>query len=117
MLEYSQRLRERARAVLARPERSTGRTLFEAAARGGAQAAMRDAGTLAPGRLADLLALDRDAVDLAGKQGDAVLDSFIFAGGNAMVTDLWSAGVTWSRTAATSVTTRSPVATPVLCRG
>ena len=92
MLEYSQRLRERVRAVLARPGRSTGRTLFEAAARGGAQAAMRDAGTLAPGRLADLLALDREAADLAGKQGDAVLDSFIFAGGDAMVTDLWSAG-------------------------
>ena len=92
MLEYSQRLRERARAVLARPGRSTGRTLFEAAARGGAQAAMRDAGTLAPGRLADLLALDREAVDLAGKQGDAVLDSFIFAGGDAMVTDVWAAG-------------------------
>ena len=92
MLEYSQRLRERARAVLARPGRSTGRTLFEAAARGGARAAMRDAGTLAPGQLADLLALDREAADLAGRQGDAVLDSFIFAGGDALVTDLWSAG-------------------------
>ena len=92
MLEYSQRLRDRARAVLARPGESTGRTLFEAAARGGAQAAMRDAGTLAPGRLADLVALDAEAADLAGKQGDMLLDSFVFAGGDAMITDVWSAG-------------------------
>ena len=92
MLEYSQRLRDRARAVLAPPGESTGRTLFEAAARGGALAAMRDAGTLAPGRLADLVALDAAAADLAGKQGDTLLDSFVFAGGDAMVTDVWSAG-------------------------
>ena len=92
MLEYSQRLRDRARAVLARPDESTGRTLFEAAARGGAQAAMRDAGSLAPGRLADLAALDAEAADLVGKRGDTLLDSFIFAGGDAMITDVWSAG-------------------------
>ena len=92
MLEYSQRLRDRARAVLARPGESTGRTLFEAAARGGAQAAMRDAGSLAPGRLADLAALDAQAADLVGKRGDTLLDSFIFAGGDAMITDVWSAG-------------------------
>lgn len=91
-LEYSQRLRDRARAVLARPGKSTGRTLFDAVARGGAQAAMRDTGTLAPGRLADLVALDSGAADLAGTQGDTILDSFIFAGGDRMVTDLWSAG-------------------------
>ena len=92
MLEYSQRLRDRARAVLARPQASTGRSLFEAAARGGAQAAMRDAGVLSPGRLADLVALDSGAADLNGKNGDTLLDSFIFAGDDRMVTDLWSAG-------------------------
>ena len=92
MLEYSQRLRDRARAVLARPGVSTGRTLFEAAVRGGAQAANRDAGMPAPGRLADLVALDSGAADLNGKQGDTILDSFIFAGDERMVTDLWSAG-------------------------
>ncbi|MCY4222867.1 MAG: formimidoylglutamate deiminase [Thiotrichales bacterium] len=92
MLEYSQRLRDRARAVLAPLGESTGRTLFEAAARGGAQAAMRDAGSLAPGCLADLVALDAQAVDLAGKRGDALLDSFIFTGGDAVITDVWSAG-------------------------
>ena len=92
MLEYSQRLRDRARAVLARPGMSTGRALFDAAARGGAQASMRDAGALAPGRLADLIALDAEAADLAGKEGDALVDSFVFAGSDRLVTDLWSAG-------------------------
>jgi len=92
MLEYSQRLRDRARAVLARSGVSTGRTLFESAVRGGAQAAMRDAGTLAPGRLADLVALDSRAADLVGKQGDTLLDSFIFAAGDRTITNLWSAG-------------------------
>ena len=92
MLEYSQRLRDRARAVLAQPGRSTGRSLFEAAVRGGAQAAMRETGMPAPGRVADLLALDGEAVDLIGKQGDALLDTFIFAGHDRMVTDVWSAG-------------------------
>ena len=92
MLEYSQRLRDRARAVLARPGVSTGRTLFEAAVRGGAQASMRDAEMPAPGRFADLVALDSAAADLNGKQGDTILDSFVFAGDERMVTDLWSAG-------------------------
>ena len=92
MLEYSQRLRDRARAVLARSRASTGRTLFEAAVRGGAQAAMRDTGALSPGRLADLVALDAGAADLSGKEGDTLLDSFIFTGDDRVITDLWSAG-------------------------
>ncbi|MGI9407377.1 MAG: formimidoylglutamate deiminase, partial [Hyphomicrobiaceae bacterium] len=50
-LEYSQRLRDRGRAVLATPDASTGRVLFEGAAKGGAQAAGRDCGAIAPGRL------------------------------------------------------------------
>ena len=91
-LEYSQRLRDGARAVLADPGRSTGRTLFADAVLGGAQAAMRDAGTLEPGRIADLVALDGEAAELAGKRGDALLDSFVFAGDERMVTDVWSAG-------------------------
>ena len=44
---------------------------------------MRDAGMPAPGRLADLVALDSGAADLSGKQGDTILDSFIFAGDDA----------------------------------
>ncbi|MFC3087262.1 formimidoylglutamate deiminase [Tabrizicola soli] len=91
-LDYSQRLRDRSRAALARPDASTGRVLFEGAARGGAQAAGRASGAIAPGLWADLLALDGAAVDLIGKTGDTILDAWIFAGDDRMVLDVWSAG-------------------------
>ncbi len=92
LLEYSQRLRDVARAVLATRTASTGRVLFEGAARGSAQAAGRNSGALETGRLADLVALDSTAIDLAGKKGDSLLDSYIFAVGDRLVTDVWSAG-------------------------
>jgi len=91
-LDYSQRLRDRSRAALATPERSTGRRLFDEINQGGARASGRDCGHIAPGALADLVALDDDAVDLAGRQGDIILDSYLFAGDDRMVTDVWSAG-------------------------
>ena len=68
-LEYSQRLRDRSRAALATPEKSTGRRMFDAVVAGGAKAAGRDAGGIAAGAWADLLALDHDAVDLTGRHG------------------------------------------------
>ncbi|MGI9407296.1 MAG: amidohydrolase family protein, partial [Hyphomicrobiaceae bacterium] len=91
-LEYSQRLRDRGRAMLATPDASTGRVLFEGAARGGARAAGRDCGAIAPGRLADLVALDTTTNDLIGKSGDSILDSYVFAGDDRMVCDVWAAG-------------------------
>lgn len=92
MLEYSQRFRDRGRAMLATEDRSTGRVLFEGAVAGGAQAAGRAAGAIRVGDWADLLALDTGAVDLEGRAGDALLDAWIFAGDDRMVTDVWSAG-------------------------
>jgi len=91
-LEHSQRLRDSARAILCSPGASVGRTLFEGAARGAAGALGRDAGAIAPGRLADLVALDPDALCLAGRSGDRLLDGWIFAGGQAAVDGVWSAG-------------------------
>ena len=91
-LEYSQRLRDRARAVLAGPGRSTGRTLYEGACAGGARALGRQAGAIRPGAWADLAAIDADALAIAGLDGDAVLDGWIFAGDDRLVRDVWSAG-------------------------
>ena len=91
-LDTSQRLRDHTRAALATPELSTGRRIFEAAARGGAQAAGRGRGQIAVGEWADLLAFDMSHPDLAGLRGDTVLDSFSFAGGTGMIGDVWSAG-------------------------
>ena len=91
-LETSQRLRDHSRAALATAEQSTGRRIFEASARGGAQAAGRGAGVIAVGEPADLLALDMTHPDLEGLTGDTILDSFAMAGGSEMVADVWSGG-------------------------
>ena len=91
-LEYSQRLRDHSRAALATSEKSTGRRIFDAVCAGGAQAAGRATGAIAAGAWADLLSLDHEAVDLAGRQGDMILDCFAFAGSNQMVKDVWAAG-------------------------
>lgn len=91
VLEYSQRLALRARAVMA-DQRSTGRLLWEEAATGGAQAAGRGSGRIEVGQWADLVALDTTDVRLEGLAGDQLLDAFLFAGRDCLVTDLWSAG-------------------------
>lgn len=91
-LEYSQRLIHRARAVLATESQSNGRLLFDGAVQGGAQASGRNSGVIEAGRLADMLALDSEHVDLLGREGDMLLDSFIFAGDKKMIRDVWSAG-------------------------
>lgn len=91
-LEYSLRLSHNNRASLADATRSTGRRLVDEVARGGAQAAGRGAGAIEPGSLADLVALDGDAIDLLGKRGDMVLDAWIFANREPAVRHVWSAG-------------------------
>lgn len=91
LLEYSQRLGLKARAVMA-DVRSTGRLLWEAAAQGGAQAAGRGTGRIEVGQWADLVALDTGDLRLEGLGGDRLLDAFLFAGRDGLVTDLWSAG-------------------------
>ncbi|MFC4724961.1 formimidoylglutamate deiminase [Glycocaulis abyssi] len=91
-LEYSQRLRDRSRAALATREKSAGRVLLEGVARGGAQAAGREAGVIAAGKLADLVALDTGHITLEGRSGDLTIDSWVFAGDDNMVSDVWAAG-------------------------
>ncbi|MGR3290913.1 MAG: amidohydrolase family protein, partial [Paracoccaceae bacterium] len=92
VLENSQRLRDRGRAMFATPEKSTGRALFDQISSAGATAAARNSGVIAVGKQADILALDMAATDLLGKCCDAILDSFIFAGSDNLITDVWSAG-------------------------
>ncbi len=91
-LEYSQRLRDRARNVLTAEGRSTGRTLYEAACRDGASAIGRQAGTLAAGQIADIVSLDADHPLLAGRNDDTALDSWLFSGDRSVVRDAWVAG-------------------------
>ncbi len=91
-LEYSQRLAGKGRAMLADARRSTGRVLYEEAAKGGAVAGGRASGAIAPGLWADLLALDCSGPDMAFAAGDTLLDTFLFAGDDRTVAEVWSAG-------------------------
>lgn len=91
-LDYSQRLRDHSRAALATTAQSTGRRLYEQAVAGGAQAAGRHSGAIETGRWADLLVLDARHVDLDQLSGDTLLDTFIFAGDDRMVSEVWAAG-------------------------
>ncbi|QDZ01890.1 formimidoylglutamate deiminase [Nitratireductor mangrovi] len=91
-LEYSQRLRDRLRVVLAGAGESSGRKLYDTALAGGARALGRQAGAIAPGMWADLVALDLSRSSLFGLDADRFLDGWLFAGGNDAVSDVWSAG-------------------------
>lgn len=92
MLEYSQRLRDMSRNALAPEGGSTGHAIYTGAARGGAQAAGRDAGVIAPGHLADLVAISRSNPALCALRDEQLLDGFCFAAPDSIVTDVWSAG-------------------------
>lgn len=97
-LEYSQRLRHRARNLLSSADRpSTGRTLFDAARRGGAQALGTAGSSLAPGGRADFITLDSAHPTLAGRSGDALLDAFVFADARGMIDGVWCGGRQWVR--------------------
>lgn len=92
LLDYTQRLRDKSRAALATTEQSTGRRIFEAVNAGGAQAAGRSSGQIVPGAWADLMALDAAPLGLAEQGGDTILDYYIFAGDDRLITDVWAAG-------------------------
>jgi formiminoglutamate deiminase len=78
-LEYGQRLFHRRRNVLGDAARSTGRVLFDGAL---------GPHVLAPGRRADFVVLDG-----SGHEGDAVLDSWIFATDNPAIKSVYCNGV------------------------
>ena len=93
MLEYSQRLRDLTRNALAGgPGRSTGRTLYDAALKGGARSMRQPVGAIAPGHRFDVTVLDADHPLLAGRAEDSALDTWIFSGGNALVRDVFVGG-------------------------
>ncbi|MDM3872431.1 formimidoylglutamate deiminase [Porticoccus sp. W117] len=92
-LEYAQRLTTNGRNVLAAEAgASTGRTLFDGALAGGAQACGRNIGKLEVGCRADLVVLDSDHPRLVGRSGDDLLDSWIFGCDDNPVKDVFVGG-------------------------
>ncbi|MCD9086916.1 formimidoylglutamate deiminase [Stenotrophomonas sp. SY1] len=91
LLEYGQRLSMRGRNVLSPGALSTGRWLYQQAGEGAAQVLGERSG-LAVGAPADLLELDLDHPSLHGREGDALLDSWLFAARNGALRSVWRNG-------------------------
>lgn len=91
LLEYSQRLTHRARNVVRRNQQSTGRAIMQFALAGGAQALGGD-GRIEQGAAADFVSLDSQHPALYSRDGDALLDAWIFASAGHLVDCVWVAG-------------------------
>lgn len=93
LLEYGQRLTHRGRNLLAGgPGRSTGAGLYRGALTGGGQALGRPSAGLGVGAAADMVSLNAADPALAGRRGDAILDSWIFGRGARLVDCVWRGG-------------------------
>jgi formimidoylglutamate deiminase len=91
-LEYSQRLAQRARALLASEAAPfVGANLFARAVQGGAQALGVAAG-LAVGHTADIVSLDLDHAAFAGTDDATLLDRWIFTARTGAIDCVWRAG-------------------------
>lgn len=92
LLEYGQRLTRRARNVLAGEDRpATGARVFAAAVAGGGRSLGAETG-LAAGRPADIVSLNRGDIAFAGRGGDVLIDSWIFASHRG-IDCVWRGGV------------------------
>jgi formimidoylglutamate deiminase len=88
-LEYGQRLRDQRRNRLYRRDQPmVGRTLFDAALAGGAQALGQPVGKLAVGQRADWLVLDGTDPYIATASGDGILNRWLFAGADRQIRDV-----------------------------
>jgi formimidoylglutamate deiminase len=97
VLEYSQRLKRQVRNALAGESgHSTGRSLFDAALAGGAQAllgaSVRGHVGLAAEAPLDLVSLDVGHPALVERREDEILDSWIFTAGRDVIDCVWRAG-------------------------
>ncbi|MEM7521368.1 MAG: formimidoylglutamate deiminase [Pseudomonadota bacterium] len=91
-LEYTQRLRDRTRAALARADMSTGRRMYKSVLAGGALATGRKTGRIETGFWADMLSLHTEHPCMWGRAEDTALDAWIFSADDRLVQNVWSAG-------------------------
>jgi formiminoglutamate deiminase len=90
-LEYAARLRHQARNVLAEGG-STGAALFAGALAGGAQALGQPHAGITAGASADILTLAEDHPAFIGRDGDRLLDGWIFAARDGAIDCVWRHG-------------------------
>ena len=95
LLEYGQRLTKQRRNVAhSKSEPHIGAYLYKQNVKGGAQALGKNSGSLDVGNRFDVVVLDHDHALLYGREGDFVLDSFIFAGNHNTIKDVLIGGKT-----------------------
>lgn len=97
LLEYHERLRALRRIVLlpraAEGDADPGALLLDVATRGGAHALRVDAGVIATGAFADLVAVDLDHIALVGHDATTLAAHLTLAGRAECVSDVWVGGV------------------------
>jgi formimidoylglutamate deiminase len=91
-LEYGQRLRGELRGALPDQTGAVAPTLLAAATAGGAAALGLDAGRIAPGAWADLVAVDLSIPTLRDVPPDRVLDAIVFGAGNEAIAGTFVGG-------------------------
>ena len=92
LLEYNERLRSGQRNVLTSTDSTCGRFLYQHSCQSGAVALGQTVGRLDAGFRADFLVLNDGHELLCGREPDAVLDSWVFAGDKSMLDSVWVAG-------------------------
>ena len=92
-LEYGQRLVYQSRNRLsAEGNRSAGRNLYDLTVSGGARACGHNSGAIEAGKRADFVVLDTTHPLLCERQGDELIDSWIFSGNVNTVRDVYVGG-------------------------
>jgi formimidoylglutamate deiminase len=91
-LEYGQRLRGERRGALADARGGVAASLLEAATSGGAAALGIGSGRIAPGEWADFVAVNLNAVPLAGEPSEGLIEAIVFGAGNEVVAGTFVGG-------------------------
>lgn len=89
LLEYTQRLSRQVRNVIGMGSHSTGMALYRRALAGGGAALGVPGAAIAVGNAADLVSLAVDEPAMICRAGDALIDSWLFAGVGGIVDCVW----------------------------
>ncbi|MDW8262362.1 MAG: amidohydrolase family protein, partial [Phycisphaerales bacterium] len=92
-LEFGQRLHLQRRGIVVDASGFSAAGLLQVGTLGGALSLGVNSGQIAPGRLADLVAVDLRHPDLAGIDAGALADALVFGCGNGPVDQVWIGGV------------------------
>jgi formiminoglutamate deiminase len=91
-LEFGQRLRREQRGIVVDQSHRTSPPLLAIGTVNGAESLGLNAGTIAAGKLADLIAVDLDHSSMRGCDEDSILDSLILGSGNGPMDHVWVGG-------------------------